>query len=146
MKQGYTIGVSYPKQLIQESDAFGETVIDGIGRGANVTIACSSLEWKNGLLEMLFPYQATQLTATGSTYFDIGVVGVLDSNKAGTLILTSTANTPAASAPATLTATLAIIKENHELTWALDSRLREVPIALRVYPYSDTVYKFFTAT
>lgn len=147
MEQGYQIGITYAKELIAQTDKFASTVIDAVFQGVSaVMVNCISLEYKNAVLAAMFPYQGTAMTATGASYFDLGTIGVLDTNEAGTLILTATANTPAASSPITLTASETIIRENHELQWALTSALRKIPLSFRLYPYLDTQYKFFTTT
>lgn len=144
-EEGYDIRFSVAKELINQTDAYGEMTIDAIFRGVrDCFVQATMLEWKAGLLNALWPYDT--LAPTGATYLSPGVIARLDSNIAGILIFTSTTGTPAVSAPATMTASLACLAENFDLQWALHSKLRKMPIRWRLYPYSDTVIKFFTAT
>lgn len=146
MEQGYRITARIAKEKIQETDAYGLMVVDAIYRGiADVFIAGTAIEWKTGLLNAMTPYQA--MAASGATYFGPGTIARLDSAVAGILIATATSSTPAAAAPATMTATYTIFAEDTDLEWMLNSTLRKMPYRFRVYPYDDTgVLKFFTAT
>ncbi len=146
MEDGYEISVNHSKELINQTDGYGDTTIDGIYRGmGNVFIQSTALEWKAGMLNALFPYGATNLAASGATFLPLGVIGQLDSAVSGILIFTATAGTPAAAAPATMTATYAIIGED-AIRWTLTSKLRKTPIRWRILPYLDTIIKVLSAT
>lgn len=145
MEGGYEISARVAKELINETDQYGQMTVDAIYRGiADVFIQGTSIEWLTGVVAAMTPYAA--MTATGTTYFGPGTIAVLDSATAKVLVLTATASTPAASSPASMTATYTILAENFDVKWALDSKLRKMPLRFRVYPYLDTVIKFFTAT
>lgn len=146
MEDGYEISARPAKDVIGETDAYGSSVIDAIYRGiADVFISALALEWKAGLLNAMMPYAT--LAPSGATFFGPGVIGRLDSNVAGILIATATSATPAAAAPATMTATFAITAESFDIKWALNSKLRKMPLRWRIYPYDDAgTVKYFTAT
>lgn len=145
MSDGYEISARVAKELIGETDQYGQMVVDAIYRGiADVFIQGTAIEWKTGVLLAATPYQA--MAATGSTYFGPGTIARLDTDVCGVIILTATSSTPAASSPATMTATYSILAENFDVRWALTSKLRKMPLRFRVYPYLDTAIKFFTAT
>lgn len=128
--------MTYAKQLIQATDAFGDTVIEAIGRGiSNCRIDALCLEYKQGVLNALFPYQTTPPVVSGAGSILLGTIGTLDSAKGGILILTATAGTPAAASPATLTAAQAAIRENNDIQFAFDSKLRTIPVSFRIFPY-----------
>lgn len=146
-QDGWQLFLSYAKQLVQTTDAYGDTVIEAIGRGiSNCRLDALALEWKVGVLTALFPYQTTPPGITGAGVIELGTIGTLDSAKGGILILTATAGTPAAASPATVTATQAAIRENNDIQIAFDSRLRTIPLSFRVFPYLDSVVKFVTLT
>lgn len=144
MEDGYDISARIAKEKIGETDAYGGSVIDAIYRGiAEVFIDALALEWKAGLLNAIMPYAT--LAPSGATYFGPGVIARLDSAVAGILIMTATSSTPAAAAPASLTATYTIIDES--IRWGLKSKLRKMPFRWQVYPYDDSgTIKYFTAT
>jgi hypothetical protein len=58
----------------------------------------------------------------------------LASAVAAAMVLTSTANTPAAASPASLTGSLSILAPNYPGSLLFDSRLREVPVRLALLP------------
>lgn len=62
------------------------------------------------------------------------------------MVLTATPNTPAAAAPASLTATASILAPNFDARLLFDSRLREVPVRLQLLPFSSTGIRWFTIT
>ncbi len=146
MEGGYEISARHAAELINETDRYGAMVVDGIFRGIqDVAVQCNGLEWTAGLLLAAYPFGAA-FPASGAGYLGPGVIGRLLSAVAGALILTATSGTPAAAAPATLTATYAIIHEGFDVRWMIDSKLRKLPIRLRILPYLDTVIKHFAVT
>jgi hypothetical protein len=131
-EKGYEIGIEFKKQLIQESDGYGEMILDGIYRGCNSWIMGTALEWKAGILNMLLPYNT--LAPSGATSLAAGVIGRLDSAVAGILVLTAVAGTASATTPASLTATYAIISTD-QLRWMLTSEHRKMPWKMQILPY-----------
>lgn len=145
--QGWELEASVAKELIGETDAHGESVIDAIYRGlSNVYLQGNGLEWTAGMLRALFPYGAADVPASGSGYIGSGVIGRLDSNVAGAIVLSAVSSTPAAAAPATLTASLCAIAEGFPVKLLYNSKLRRLPGRWRVYPYLDSVMKHVTVT
>lgn len=154
-KEGYELELDTDLDDIGETDGWGTTVIDGIWRGGNCFLQFSSEEYKAGSLAAFWPYggplagpgvlgilvDATQVTKLP--------IGQLASNIALALVLTVVAGTPAAAAAAinTLTATFALLAKNFNGKLLMNSKLREVPVRLRCYPYTNTnVTKFFATT
>lgn len=145
MQEGYTLSWRIAAQAIQPSDQHGDAFIDGVLRGiSDMFLESESLEAKTGSYLALTPLQA--LAATGVTYIGPGVIGRLMSDVAGITILTSTAATPAASTPASITATYSHLAENFDARLLLNSKLRTIPLRMRILPYLDTVIKYVTAT
>lgn len=135
-EDGWEIGVKVAKEVINESDEFGGMVAEAIYRGlADCTLTATGLEYIQGLLNAALPY--SQVTISGATFLGPGLVGRLDSDVAGAVILTSTASTPAAAKPATATATLAVWHESMEAVIRMNSKLRKLPGKWRIMPWDD---------
>lgn len=156
-KEGQELELDTDMDDIGETDAWGTSVIDGIWRGGNCFVQFTSEEYKAGSLGAYWPY--------GGAINAAGVLGILvddtiaapnklpmgqlASNIAKALVLTVTAGTPAATAGAvnTLTAMFALLAKNFNGKLLFNSKLREVPIRLRCYPYTaSSVTKFFATT
>lgn len=127
--EGYELQVSPSKEMIDESDAYGQSAIDGIYRGGNAFLIFTSKEYKAGSISPFWPYGALGVLATTAA-----PIGRLDSAIAAAMVLSSTANTPAAAAPASLTAALAILADGANGALLYNSKLRKVPVRLRLYP------------
>ena len=143
-KDGYRITHDQKADIIQQSDLYGDTMLDYIWRGANVTCDFTCLAFTKGV-PVLNPFTASlyQLWAAASP------MGRLASDLALPLVLTVTANTPAAGAgigPSTLTATEAILAPNYSATHLYDNRLRELPLRMQFLPYTSTGTLIFAAT
>lgn len=133
--QGWEIEAAAASQLIGETDSDGEGVIDGIYRGlSNVFIQGNGLEWTAGMLRACFPYGAA-VPASGVGYIGPGVVGRLNSAVAGIIVLSATSGTPAAAAPASITATYCIVAEGFPVKMLFNSKLRTLPGRWRVLAY-----------
>jgi hypothetical protein len=137
-QDGYTIQIEPKEQEINRSDAYGETLIDSVYRGANVYCQLESLEYKAGPINAAYPFGSLGV---------LGVIARLGSDIASAFVLTSTAGTPAAASPATLTSTKAKLAPNSNVSLLFTSLLRTVPIRLVFYPVdaSGTI-KHFTTT
>lgn len=116
---------------IAESDAYGLSVIDSIFRGGNCHIQFTSLEFKTGSKAAHWPFGGAVL---GRVFTAAVPIGVLASAIAAPVVLTAVANTPSATDPATFTASLALLAKNSNLSFFFNSKLREVPVRLRLYP------------
>lgn len=152
-EKGYELQVTYKKELITDTDAYAQTPVDAIYQGSEVFLQSTFKEWKAGILNAIFPYQSIAdgvflpFGPTGAQSFHLGVIGRLDTNIDGILILTSTTATPAALSPATLTATHSMFAENFDIRAMFGPTLRKPPARWRIYPYIPaTVPVFFTAT
>lgn len=116
-------------EMINKSDAYGDALIDLVYRGGNVSMMFQSLAYKAGSQTPFWPWGSMGVMATTAA-----PIGRLGSAVAKAALLTAVANTPAAAAPATLTATLSILSPNANLKLLFSSRLRKVPIRLLVLP------------
>jgi hypothetical protein len=132
-EKGYNLSIVTAKELITDTDQFAKIVVDAVYQGMNLFIQCKSKEWKSSVLRAALPYG--QWLATGANIFGPGVIARLDSNIAGTLVFSSTAGTPAALAPASITATFSLIAEDWNTEFMLAPEHRQIPMRFRIYPY-----------
>ena len=137
--EGYEVQMEPKEAMINRSDAFGDTMIDTIHRGADWFCQFEAMEsWTASIKSIVSPY---------ATFGLLGVIGQLGSAVCFPLVLTSTAGTPAATSPSTFTATLAKLASNSNPRWQFNSVLRTCPIRMQLYPYSNTgTITFFALT
>ncbi len=154
-REGYELTLDSEMEDIGETDAWGQSVIDGVWRGGNCFLQFVSIAYKAGSLAAFWPYggAANAAGAIGILVDDTVSapnklpIGTLASSVAKALVLTAAAGTPAAAAPATLTATYALLAKNNNGRILFNSKLRDVPVRLRLYPYTvSSVTKFFATT
>jgi hypothetical protein len=162
--QGYEIQQDSELDDIGETDMFGMTVIDAIFRGGNCHIQFESLTYKAGSLTCYWPYGGA-LGGVGvlGTLWDTTALnggippGQLASNIAMIFTLSPTTGTPALPTaagggfPKSLTANLALLAKNNNARLLFNSKLRTVPIRMRLYPYTTGTspnfkYVWFTTT
>lgn len=112
------------------SDYYGDSLLDLIYRGQDVSVSVISQEYVTAMTGGGWPWSAT----VGA----VGTVGVLacGSSIAKSLVLTAVAGTSAAATPATLTGQMAILQEGHTLELLYANQLRQVPLAWNLLPYS----------
>lgn len=129
-RTGYELQFNAHAEEINESDKYGDSLIDLVYRGGTLAIIFESKEYKAGSLTPFWPWGAD----VGTLSTTAAPIGRLGSNVAAPLVLSSTANTPAAAAPTTATVTQAILAPNANLSLLFDSKLRHVPIRLVSLP------------
>lgn len=114
-------------------------MLDGVYRGTNWFFQTEFMETKAGPVAAAYPWGAFGVQ---------GIVGRLMSDVAASLVLTSTAGTPAVATPATLTATKAILAPGSNPQAQYTSRLRTMPVRLVLLPVDvgGGVIKNFTTT
>lgn len=157
-EQGYELSLTPEFEDIGETDAYGQSVIDGVWRGGNCTLSFVSKAFKNGSVFAFWPFGGNTDTPVLGRMFDTGAgtyvpIGTLASDIAGTFLLTATAGTTAANgyvgapAIATLTASKALLARNTNGRLLFNSKNRDVPITLRLYPFaSGNTIRWFTVT
>lgn len=130
--EGYQLATRFLKQMIDRTDLYGNTMIDSIHQGANTTIRYDSRNYDAGNLGPAFPYGGLGIVMSTTK-----PVGYNDRAHAQALVLTSTANTPAAAAPATLTASKTTLSENFPVEMLFDSTARKIPVQMNLIPYES---------
>jgi hypothetical protein len=143
---GYELQVDLKAQMINETDLYGLSLIDFVQRGADCFMQTQFREWKAGPI-------AAAWGAIGGALGVLSTVaappGRLGTGLAKTLALAAVAGTPAATSPATLNASGAVLAPNFNVNSVFDSRLRELPIRFALLPYTSspsTTIVFFTTT
>lgn len=132
---GYKLGVEWKAELINQSDIFGDTLFDAIQRGADVQLSYESRVYAAGATGPFWPYAGGVM---GQIYTTAVPLSTNIRSLAQALVLTAVANTPAAAAPASLTASKAILAPNFRGELLFDSKARSVPVTLQLLPYEGT--------
>jgi hypothetical protein len=144
---GYKISFVPAWIKINNTDAWAENLIEGVWRGFSMCgIDFVGKEWKSGPLRASNP--GSTYAASGATTFRPGVPGRLMTALAGILVMSSTAGTPAASSPATLTATFAAARPGFSFEWLYGPVERLCPVALEFIAYDggSGVAEYFVCT
>src|SRR5688500_2300542 len=98
---GFELELNTHAEVINETDLYGESVVDMVHRGASAVVTYESLVYNvTNTVPAFYPWGSMGVIATTAA-----PIGRLGTNVASSLVLTAVANTPAASTPATLTAT-----------------------------------------
>ena len=134
---GFVISANHRGQEINASDAYGETLVEGIWRGMNWRLRLRGLEWnKRGLLDSL---QAFGQPNGGGTFGpSVDNVGDRYSKFAQAMVLTAVLGNPPTT-PQTVTATNAIVAPGQTTEFMLTSKMREMPIEYVLLPYAATI-------
>jgi hypothetical protein len=141
---GYELQQDSSAQILNQSDAYGETIIDIIYRGGSVHIQWESMAYKAGSYTPFWPWGGGTLGVARNAANPIGILGT---DEALSFVLTATASTPAAAAPATLTASKSILAPNYPARLLYDSRLRTVPVRILCLPTDSAgTLTWFTST
>lgn len=139
-RAGYSLDFQFKDEALDETDAYGLSTIDLIRRGADCHLSAILKEWLTGSKAILWAIGGGTL---GKIFTAAVPAGSFAYDSAQALVLTAVSNTTAATlGPATLTASKAYPAANYNPEILLDSRLREVPIRLILFPYassSDTI-------
>ncbi len=114
---------------VDNSDRYGRSLIETIYTGGNWVAQYTALEYKAATISTSSPF--------GPGLGIMGIIARLGSDMAQSLIFTSTVGTPAATAPATLTAAKAILAPNWNLRLVFGPTLRMVPIRQILLPYDS---------
>jgi hypothetical protein len=136
---GYELQQDTSWENISTSDAFGDSLLDGIFRGGGVRLTFESKRFAVGALTPFYPWNTLGTLASPAS-----PIGRLASDVASAMILSAVAGTafagPAAGAPGapginTLPASKAILAPNSPARLLFSSRLRQIPISLVLLPY-----------
>lgn len=141
-ERGYELQQDSSAALVNQTDAFGDSIIDWVYRGGNVALQFIGKAYKAGAITPFWPWGTLGKLSTAAA-----PLGRLASDVASAMVLTSVASTPAATSPATLTASKSILAPNNPATLLFNSELRNVPIRLQLLPYlASSEYVWFLTT
>lgn len=145
---GFTLRYRRSSEKINNTNLYGDSLIDGIFRGyGSVQLLATFKEWNVALQHAMFPHSG----ASPPVFDGIqGVVGTLDSAQAEPIVLSAVAGTPAASANVagvananTFTAAKAIIAPENDVEFLFAAKQTDVPILFDLLLYDDTGTKRF---
>jgi hypothetical protein len=143
-RAGWELEITIKQEMIEETDLYGLTLIDTIYRGANFAIQTELMEYKAGSITC-FTNPATG--TIGQILSAASPIARLGSGNAKALVLTAVASTPAAAAPATLTASLANLAPDYPVKLLFNSTLRKIPLRMIMLPSDSTgTLSAFTTT
>lgn len=135
-QSGYTLHSTMEAEHVI-GDIWGNSIADVVYRGGNMILEYTAVAFKAATVCQFWPWGIL-----GS----MGTIGRLGSVVGGSMVLVAAPNTPAAGTPAigqivinALTAPNAILHEQYNAQMGFDSRLRKLPIRLRLLPYFDRV-------
>jgi hypothetical protein len=129
-EDGFVLNVVSEKDPVR-GDCYGDSVIDTIYRGLNVTVSVRSIAAATA--QLMVNNRGTDIGA-------IGVVGTLGSAEAAALALSAVSGTPASAANdlGTFTAAAADLVEGNQSTINMANRVRVVPLTWRCLPTTIT--------
>jgi hypothetical protein len=133
---GYQISATTQGQEVNETDAFGMTLVEAIYRGINWRCKLRCLEWKTGLINLWLMFG--QQGASGTLSPTLANIGNRWTLFCQPLILTAIlANPP--TAPQSLTATNAGVAPQQQTEFNATSKVKEVPLELCLIPYATVI-------
>jgi hypothetical protein len=122
-------------QEMNETDAYGMTLVEGIYRGQNWRARLRGLEWKSGLLAILQTFgQATPGTLSPF----LQQIGQRMTNFSQVFLLTAILGNPPTT-PQTLTSLSSFIAPQQASEFNMTSKIRELPLEMCLVPYSAVV-------
>lgn len=131
---GFRWSQKMEQEVINETDLFASTIIDTIYRGMNARMSYRSRVYNANNIAPISPWGALGVVFTAAAPIARNARSV-----AKAFVLTSVAATPAAAAPASLAANLSLLAEGTDTELLFDSKAREVPVVLQLYPYESNV-------
>jgi hypothetical protein len=132
---GFILAGNYTGQEVNQSDAFGMTLVEAIWRGLNWRIRFRGLEFnKLGILGSLQAFGTANGAGLSPTLQNIGD---RYSKFAQALVLTAILGNPP-TMPQTLTASGAIVAPNSNVDYLMTSKVREAPFEMVLLPYNAT--------
>lgn len=142
-QKGWELEFMFKQEAVDETDVFGSSTVDLVRRGADVFLNAQITEWTAATRGLLWAFGGSMGTISNAA----NPIGTFASDSAAALVMSSTASTPAATAPASLTAAKAFIAGNYNPKVPFDSRWRTFPLRMQFLPTlsSGTVSLFTTS-
>lgn len=148
-RRGFELQHQTHGELINETDIYGDSLIDIVHRGLTCFIVTEARVFKAGSILPFYPWQpGGGIGDVGSSLFP--AAGTRASDFAQPFAMTAVpatsaslinAGTGGATGISTLTATKAILPPNSNLSLLFDSRARSVPLRLFLMPVTNGAYE-----
>jgi hypothetical protein len=137
---GFILLGSYTGQEVNQSDAYGMTLVEAIWRGINWRMRFRGLEWnKPGILASMQAFGSTGQPNLTFTPTGINEVGNRYTLFAQPLLLVSELGEYPPSIPNTLTALGAVVAPQTNVEYLMTSKVREAPFEMVLLPYEETI-------
>lgn len=133
---GYQLRATVQGQEVNETDAYGQTLVEAIYRGLNWRVLLRGLEWKTGLLSALQMFGQTG--AAGTLTPVLANIGDRWSKFCMPLVLTAILGNPPTT-PQSLTAVNCGLAPQFQTEAIFTSKVRELPLECVLLPYSAVV-------
>lgn len=135
---GYELSCTLQGQEVNETDAYGMTLVEAIYRGMNWRCRLRGLEWKSGLLAILKEFGTQGAAGDGLLNPLLANVGDRWSKYNQALVLTAILGNPPTT-PQSLTASGAAFAPNTTSSFNMTSKVRELPLEMILMPYSTVI-------
>ena len=136
---GYALLGTYQGQEINQSDAYGMTLMEAIWRGLNWRLRIRGLEFnKPGMLNAIQAFGSSGVVTMTFTP-TLQSIGDRFSKFSQSLVLTAILGAYPPTMPATLTALSAIVAPQSNVEYLMTSKAREAPFEFVLLPYSAVV-------
>ncbi len=136
---GFVLMGTFQGQEVNQSDAYGMTLVEAIWRGLNWKLRFRGLEFnKAGILAALQAFGSTGDSASTLTP-TLANIGDRYSKFGKALLLTSILGAYPPTMPSTLTAETAIVAPQSNVEYLMTSKVREAPFEMVLLPYSATI-------
>lgn len=129
---GFKLRHTFAHDMIEGSDQYGQTIIEGFYLGGNSYLDFTMLEWTAPMATLFDPYSGND---PGLLFSTARPISRAMTSLTLPVILTATAGTPAATKPATVTGTQAILAPNFNREILFNPKHRVMPISLLLMPY-----------
>lgn len=136
-RRGFEFQFMNHAEPVNETDAYGRSLLDAIHQGGDVMILAIFRIWKDEVVQAMNPFSKTN-NVLGELDSDETPIGIRYSDFASGLILTAVANTPAAASfPLTVSADAAILAPNSTISVVLGPTAREIPMRIALLPFGE---------
>ena len=133
---GYELACTIQGQEVNETDAYGMTLVEAIYRGQNWRARLRGLEWLQGMLNALQMFGQFDLAKPLSP--EITVVGDRWTRYCAPMVLNAIiTGVGSPTTPLSLTATNSGIAPNSQSAFNMTSKVRELPLELCLIPYAS---------
>jgi len=134
-RKGWSIHLTTFGEDVDETDAYGKTLVEQIYTGANIEIEAVLRVYQAAALTAFWPWTGTFGLVSSST-FPIGRRATDVATAIGALVLTAVTGTPAAGGGTitTATAALPLLAPGFDVNLLLSSQPRDIPLRFRCYP------------